>query len=81
LGQHARAYGGPAGDGTALIELMIQEAGLPQSTLDAVAHLGGVTKSRDVSSSWAAQEAARRIASPRAPAIARRRRRRRRTDS
>jgi hypothetical protein len=46
LSQHARAYGVPAGNGTALVELMLQEVGLPQSTLDAVAHLGGVTKSQ-----------------------------------
>jgi hypothetical protein len=46
LSQHARAYGVPAGNGSALVELMLREAGLPQSTLDAVAHLGGVTKSR-----------------------------------
>lgn len=62
LGQHARAYGVPAGNGMALVELMLEEAGLPQSTLDAVAHLAGASKVADAISSRAVQDAVGGIA-------------------
>jgi hypothetical protein len=43
----------------ALVELMLEEAGLPQATLDAVAHLSGVTQVVEVNSSRAVQDALR----------------------
>jgi Transcriptional regulator, AbiEi antitoxin len=59
LSQHAREYGAAAGNGMALVELMLDEAGLPQATLDAVAHLSGVTQVVDLDSSRAVQDALR----------------------
>jgi hypothetical protein len=41
LDQHARAYGVTAGDGIALVELMLAEAGVPESMLDVAALSGG----------------------------------------
>ena len=34
LASHARAYGVTAGDGDRLVDLLLSEAGIPQTTLD-----------------------------------------------
>jgi hypothetical protein len=44
LAQHGWAYGVAAGDGIVLVELMLAEAGVPESTLDIAARLGGATQ-------------------------------------
>jgi hypothetical protein len=41
LDQHARAYGVTAGSGTALVGLMLDEAGVPQSTIEVAALVSG----------------------------------------